>query len=121
MTTDATPDRQLWLRLAKEFTDVPGPRLREEGDYSGEEFRQEYLEPRFKEALDRNVTLFIDLDGVEGYATSFLEEAFGGLTRLYSDRLTPDDVTRRIEFKSDEVRAYIDECRAYIREANDKK
>ena len=81
-------DNGIWLRIATDFSEIPGGRGRDEGDHSGEEFREEHLEPRFAEALERGAILYVDLDGVEGYATSFLEEAFGGLTRKYSGRLT---------------------------------
>ena len=111
----------VWLRLAQEFTDTPGPRDRKDGDWSGEQFRQELLEPRFAQALEMGVPLRVDLDGVEGYATSFLEEAFGGITRLYQARFSQEEMHKLIEFKSDEVRAYETECRNYIREALDKK
>ena len=114
-------DNGIWLRIATDFSEIPGGRGRDEGDHSGEEFREEHLEPRFAEALERGAILYVDLDGVEGYATSFLEEAFGGLTRKYSGRLTPDEITRRIQFKSDEVHSFVAECHKYIREANDKK
>ena len=68
----------LTLPVAK-FSDTPGPRSREEGDFSGEQFLEEVLLPQFEEAVRTNQKLVVDLDGAEGYATSFLEAAFGGL------------------------------------------
>jgi hypothetical protein len=52
-----------------------------EGPYSGEEFRKSLLLPAYHTALSTNEELTIDLDGCYGLATSFLEEAFGGLVR----------------------------------------
>ena len=53
----------------------------EEGDYSGQEFRQNVLHPALKKAIEMNVKLIVDLDGTAGLGTSFLEESFGGLIR----------------------------------------
>ena len=72
------------LHIAAEFSDVPGPRSRQEGEWSGEEFRDKLLLPKFREAEKTGDKLLVDLDGGCGYATSFLEEAFGGLARVYS-------------------------------------
>ena len=72
------------LSVAKEFSSVPGPRSKAEGPFSAEEFLEKILHPRFKEAEQAGKTLLVDLDGGCGYATSFLEEAFGGLARKLS-------------------------------------
>jgi hypothetical protein len=52
----------------------------------------------------------IDLDGTYGYATSFLEEAFGGLAREFS----VEEVTSRIRFISTEEPELVDRIRSYI-------
>jgi hypothetical protein len=65
------------ISIANDFTKYPGGRYRKHGKGSGEEFREEFLVP----ALDRREPLTIILDGTAGYSSSFLEEAFGGLTR----------------------------------------
>jgi hypothetical protein len=56
-----------------------------DGDFSGEEFRDDYLIQRFEKALNEGVRLCINFDGVSGMPTSFLEEAFGGLIRRRAD------------------------------------
>lgn len=66
------------VRVA-DFTNYPGPRYEELGEGSGEEFRDKFLWPAFQQDKD----IVIDLDGVAGYGSSFLEEAFGGLIRTY--------------------------------------
>src|SRR5262249_54730193 len=66
------------LSIAKDFSRAPGGRVRADGPYAGETFRQEVLVP----ALRRNETIIIVLDGTRGYGSSFLEEAFGGLVRI---------------------------------------
>ena len=55
----------------------------------------------------------MNLDGGCGYATSFLEEAFGGLARLY----TPEKVLKVLEFKSNEEPYLISDVTRYIKEA----
>ena len=69
----------------KDFSKTPGSRYRNEGlkAYSGEEFREDFLEPLFLEALNENKKLLVDLDGTIGYGTSWLEEVFGGLARKH--------------------------------------
>ena len=76
--------------IAQDFTRTPGPRFRSEGKFSGEEFRQEFLEKWFAEARQQGAKLFIDLDGGYGYAPSFIEEAFGGLARIRVARLSAE-------------------------------
>jgi STAS-like domain of unknown function (DUF4325) len=85
------------INIAEEFTKTPGPRNQAEGNFSGETFLSRILEPRYLEAKEAGLKLFIDLDGVEGYATSFLEAAFGGLARKY--KVT--DIQKTLEFKSE--------------------
>ena len=101
------------LQIAAEYTDTPGPRFVREGEHSGEEFREKILEPRFLQAMESKSKLLVDLDGGYGYATSFLEEAFGGLARKYS----VEQVLAVLEFKSDEEPYLIDSIRKYIRES----
>lgn len=71
------------LNVATEFTLFPGPRKRSEGEFSGEQFLEALLRPRFVAARDSGTTLHVNLDGAAGYPTSFLEEAFGGLAREF--------------------------------------
>ena len=56
----------------------------------------------------------IDLDGVYGYPTSFLEEAFGGLARKHSVQ----DVLDAFSFISQEQPGIVDEIMADIINAN---
>ena len=105
---------QNWVRLsiAKDFSRTPGPRKVSEGKFSGEVFLK-LLRERFNEALKLKTKLLVDLDGAAGYATSFLEAAFGGLAR----EVDQDVVLSTLEFKSDDEPALIDEIKKYIAEA----
>lgn len=88
----------LRLSIAKEFTPMPGGRYKKEGSYSGEEFRETVLLPKFLEAANNGVKLIVDLDGCMGYPSSFLDESFGGLARKFSSK----KVKEILVFKSDE-------------------
>src|SRR3990172_10415973 len=104
---------QLSVIVAKEFSMTPGPRYRSEGDFSGQQFREDLLRPRFIKALETNKKLFVDLDGTEGYLTSFLEEAFGGLAREFGE----DVVESRLQFKSLDDPLAVEEILEYIKDA----
>lgn len=79
---------ELYISIAKDFTPTPGGRYEKDGDWSGEVFRDTLLEPRLKTAVALKQKLVVDLDGTAGYATSFLEEAFGGLVRLLKTKVS---------------------------------
>jgi hypothetical protein len=65
------------VNIAKQFSKLPGGRYVRLGPYSGEEFRTRFL----IEPLRQGKTVVVELDGVRGYGSSFLEEAFGGVVR----------------------------------------
>jgi len=104
----------LSISVVRDFADTPGPRSREEGEHSGEQFLEEVLPPKFEEALRTNQELTVDLDGTEGYATSFLEASFGGLARKFD----PARVLKVIHIKSDDEPHLVEEVRKYIADAN---
>jgi hypothetical protein len=105
-------DNIVVINIAQDYTDTPGFRYRKQGSFSGEEFREKYLEPYFKDPSDiRKIRVIFD--GTAGYPTSFLEEAFGGLVRIYGYTNT----TRRLEFVSDEDAVLIADIKKYMREA----
>ena len=103
----------LTVNIAKEFSSYPGARYRKDGPHSGEEFRERLLGPRFQQALEQGQRLLVNLDGAEGYATSFLEEAFGGLAREYGAQ----KVLKHIELQSLDEPLLVNEIEKYIRDA----
>lgn len=105
------------INICKDFSETLGARYRREGLYSGEEFRESILIPKFKEAIKNNEDLMIDLDGGYGYPTSFLEEAFGGLARKFKDRCKSNLMLKTLKFKSDDEPSLIDEIEKYILDA----
>jgi len=68
---------QKMISIAHEYSETPAGRYREDGPFSGQRFREELLVP----ALQQNEAVEVNLDGVVGFGSSFLEEAFGGLVR----------------------------------------
>lgn len=72
--------------ISKDFSETPGGRFKHEGPFSGEEFRDSLLLPKYEKSLKKSEQLEIDFDDCFGFATSFLEEAFGGLVRVHRKR-----------------------------------
>jgi len=117
MTTASTKTATICLSVLEEFSATPGPRFKEEGPFSGEEFRDAILSPRFKSALDQDAVLLVDLDGTAGYATSFLEESFGGLARELKNS---EVVLTHLDFKTEDEPYLKNSIKRYILEANEK-
>lgn len=108
------------IDIAKQYTKTPGGRYSKEGKFSGEDFRNSILIPRYLEAFENNQILRIKLDGGYGYGSSFLEEAFGGLVRsLHEKGIVVDP--KRIELISDEEPQLIEDIYDYISAALEKK
>lgn len=106
----------LQIKVARDFSSTPGPRYRIEGDNSGEEFRDEYLVPLLRKAIDEKSKVEIDLDGTEGFATSFLEESFGGLIRhRFFDY---ESVISTISIVSNEEPYLQEDIEFYLKDAN---
>jgi hypothetical protein len=99
----------------REFSKTPGPRSPSEGEYSGETFLADWLLPRFIKAREGDTRLLVDLDGVAGYASSFLEAAFGGLARKFGAK----EVRAHLDLKSEEDPYLIEEVFQDIDEANE--
>lgn len=84
--------------IAKDFTTTLGARYRVDGKWSGEEFLEEHLQKKFEEVVRKNGLLFIDLDGVFGYPSSFVSGSFGKLSLEKGANL----VLKHLQFKSDD-------------------
>ena len=81
------------IKFTKDFSPYPGARSRSTSDHSAEEFYEDVLQGKFKQAIDEDKKLEIDLDGAAGYAGSFLEEAFGRLGHEFG----LDECKKRLE------------------------
>ncbi len=104
------------ISIAKDFSTIPGARFPEEGDFSGQDFRNNVLCPALKVAISKKEVLTVILDGTAGLGTSFLEESFGGLIR--NDKFTLATLKKHLEFISDEDPDYITEINQYMSEAD---
>lgn len=97
--------------FVKNFSTTPGARYRKLGKASGEEFRDDVLVP----AIENNPNLIVNLDGVRGYGSSFLDEAFAGLVRL---KMFSIDVIKKVvsniqtenPYWKQEIQTYVDEA-----------
>jgi hypothetical protein len=107
------------INIALDFSRIPGARYPEEGDFSGQEFRQTILLPKLQEAIKKQEKLTVNLDGTAGLGTSFLEESFGGLIRV--DKFDVDSLENTLNFISEEDPDYITEIWSYINEAYEQE
>lgn len=101
------------INIARDFSDTPGGRYINEGENSGEQFREKILFPQYENAEKNNEKLEINFDGCWGFGTSFLEEAFGGLVRMLKKKGSLD----RMIFVSQEDETIPDNIRKYVVEA----
>ena len=69
------------ISVRSNFSMTPGARYPEEGEFSGQEFREKILEPSLRMAIKDKTILEVDLSGTAGFGIAFLEESFGGLVR----------------------------------------
>lgn len=76
-----------------DFSETPYGRTEKDGPHHGTKFRREHLVP----ALRQYEIVEVDLDGTEGYGSSFLEEAFGG---LISEGFSKSDLKNRLQIKT---------------------
>ncbi|NHM08318.1 STAS-like domain-containing protein [Flavobacterium sp. CYK-4] len=73
-----------------DFTEYPDVRYIEQDVDSGEQYYYEVIKPNFAKALSENKVLVVDLDNTAGYASSFLDEAFGNLVYDFDfDKIRP--------------------------------
>lgn len=107
---------ELTIMIGRDFSDTPGGRYPDDGPWNGQKFREEYLVP----ALEKNDKVIVDISGVEGYGSSFLEEVFGGLVRskLYSK----SELERKLVYMASDPcqECYLGRIATYIREAWEK-
>lgn len=86
------------INILNDYNEYPGLRNCNVSDFSGEDFYHKKLNKAFKKAYDSNDKLTIDLDNTGGFASSFLDEAFGNL--VYDFTLA--EVKKRVVIISDD-------------------
>jgi len=102
------------INIARDFGRYPAGRFLSDGPYSGQAFREKLLVPALRSG---NEVVYVELDGARGLASSFLEEAFGGLVR--KEGFDPSILLDRLHLHSTD-RSLVEEIRDYIsRKAKD--
>ena len=74
-------EQNLKINIAKDYSRIVLGRWKRLGPYSGEDFYEIMLLPKYNEAVKKGVLLEIELDGTKGYPSSFLDQSFGELAR----------------------------------------
>lgn len=92
------------INVARDFSEFPSGRFPADDEFCGEAFRENFL----RSSLLTCEKITVVLDGTNGYPSSFLDEAFGGLLR--QGILTVDEFRDRFIFvaESSEFKRYID-------------
>ena len=101
------------ISIAQDFSKFPAGRFREDGKASGAAFR-DLLEVPLRKAEKVEVVF----DGVAGFGSSFLEEAFGGLVReCHLDKAFLDE---HLHLRSDDpdLADFVLLAKRYIEEAD---
>ena len=102
------------IDIGLDFSKTPLGRYHpQDGPNSGERFRREFLVP----ALRSDPLVVVRIDQVEGYGSSFLEEAFGGLVR--KEGFTHPELRDKLEIEclSDDFKLYKDAIWRHISRA----
>lgn len=86
------------ISVLESFSEFPALRHCNISDKSGEEFYHKVLNKEFTEVYKKNDKLTVNIDATAGYASSFLDEAFGNLVYDF----TLDVVKLKIEIVSDQ-------------------
>jgi hypothetical protein len=97
------------INIQRDFSRYPAGRYRADGPYNGERFREDFLIPALNNKAKQ---VYIELDGVRGYNSSFLDEAFGGLVRR---GFSAEELLNRLQFNSQD-QSLIEEIRGYIKD-----
>ncbi len=103
------------INVAKDFSKNPSGRYIKDGKTSGEVFLKNLLLPAVK-AYD---VVEINFDGVRGYGSSFLEEAFGGFIR--ETKMTLVEFFKKVKiitqdpFLEQEIQGYLEDEASRLR------
>lgn len=101
------------INIARDFSPYPYGRSEKYSYTSGEKFREEYLLPALQDNEIEKV--IIELDGTEGYGSSFLDEAFANLIRI--SKLEKSFVLHKLIFVSEDDPSLVKEITSYIEDA----
>lgn len=100
------------VNIATDFTPTPGARIYSDGPYSGQEFYDRLLKSKYELAIEKGLKLKVILDGVEGYTSSFINEAFS----LLGNEFNSDSVWNNLIIVSNETPKYIQKVKESVYE-----
>lgn len=102
------------INIAVDFSEYPAGRFVEDGDYNGTTFRKQHLIP----ALENYAKVCVVFDGVAGFGSSFLEEAFGGL--VHGENFSKDflDEHMQITTNEPELKVFVELAQRFIDDAD---
>lgn len=117
-------EHQIVIRVL-DFTENPGPRYIRQDKIgeptSGEAFYLSMLNPKFAQAYKEKKTLVLQLDGVSGYPSSFLDEAIGELVFDFTLDIVNDYLDFETKMYSRRVKQVKDETYLQWEERRKKK
>lgn len=101
------------ISIANDFSKVPAGRFYDDGPYSGEKFRKEFLlEPLRDTEIEK---IIINLNGLCGVGSSFWDEAFVSL--ITEDKFTYEYIIKKIQFVCDDDDTLIPLLNNYLKDA----
>lgn len=100
--------------IAQDFSKFPAGRFRCDSEASATAFRDDLL----VDALNGNDDVEVVFDGVAGFASSFLEEAFGGLVRECHMAKAFLDEHLRLRTSDPDLADFVKLAERYIKEAD---
>lgn len=109
---------RMTIDMASEFSRHPAGRVKADGPDNGERFRSEHLVPVLQAAMKASVLeVVVDIDGCRSFGSSFLEEAFGGLSRVPSFPFLDAIKILKIRSKKPHLQIYKDAIHEYLADA----
>ena len=99
--------------FAAQFTRMPGGSSRDHTPWSGDQFREEFLEPAVRDGC----CYHIDLTGTMGFSTAFLDASFGELTYQHGAL----ELYRHFTLQCDDDPGLLDEIVDMIERADAKR
>jgi len=105
------------LNIGQEFSDHPIGRYRSDGPSSGEVFCEDFLVPRLQKLGDDEKLEVVLDDGVDGFGSSFLDEAFAGVVK--KGFMSSEELLSHLTFRYEnpDFEFFRDKIREYVREA----
>lgn len=97
------------INIAKDFSAYPAGRYKTEGKESGEAFLLDHLMGKLIAAIATNSLLEINLNGMNGYPSSFISGSFGKITfelgKIMGHQKASDLIKKHIVIKCDDSAA----------------